>query len=79
MPLQYKKGPPTHAGFYFAKRLGLMSGKEFETVVKVYSHSSHKAKPTMIFSDGDNYDIKDKTFLEFAGPIELPEGSKALQ
>ena len=79
MALEYTTTLPTKVGFYFAKCVGMMSGKAYETVVKVYSTVPGVATPNCIYAEGDNHSIDSDQFTAFAGPIELPKDSKVFQ
>jgi hypothetical protein len=69
-PMRYVRNTPqtrpTVPGFYWAKCVGLLSDREFESVVKLTT-------PTKVFWDGENITIDDERLLAFAGPIPRPE------
>lgn len=72
---------PVLAGYYWAKCVAAMSGREYETIVDVYTacrdrdtpESHAQRAPDTVFWDGENVSIEDERLLAFAGPLPRPE------
>lgn len=69
---------PQIEGFYWAKCMGVLSGRVYETVVKIYTTGvfgdSAKAPsvPNTVCWDGACVSVEDDRLLAFAGPISRP-------
>lgn len=81
MRYQANKGTsrPRVAGFYWARCMGTMSGREYETIVKIcssglFSGSPANKIPDTVLWEGVSVSITDERLLAFAGPIPRPEG-----
>ena len=61
--LHYTTCTPNVDGFYWVKTKGALSGRSFETIVKVYNQC------TIVFYDGENFSVNDPRFEQWAGPI----------
>lgn len=66
---------PKVVGFYWAKCVGVLSGRQYETVVKITTGigQSKSDRPTSVFWDGTCVQIDNEHLLAFAGPIPRPE------
>ncbi len=69
---------PQVAGFYWARCRGSLSGRVYETVVKIsstglFGGSSKSTVPDTVYWDGVSIGIDDDRLLAFAGPIPTPE------
>lgn len=80
--MKYTIQRPKVAGFYWAKCVGILSGREYETIIKVYTAcvdgdtpETHALRsPDTVFWDGENVHLDDDRLVAFAGPIPTPEG-----
>ena len=63
----WKKEPPKKSGYYWVKQQGALSDKIFVHPVHIYNMKNediHKPSTT-VFSDGENFSIKNERFLEW--------------
>ena len=72
--MAWSKKPPIEEGYYWVKAKGALSGKEYIHPVRVYKSNRDLKVPNTIFSDGDNFHIKDcDMFSEWWDePIKMP-------
>jgi hypothetical protein len=72
--MAWGKKPPKKEGYYWVKANGIFSGKEYIHPVRVYKSNNNLEVPNTIFSDGENFSIKNcDMFSEWWDkPIEMP-------
>jgi hypothetical protein len=70
--MRFTNDRPSTEGFYFVRFRGRLGGQLGVGVVKV----TRTLGALMAFWDGEIFPVTDECFLQFAGPVPIPEGDE---